>query len=235
MPNKLELNHVSVPLFAAEVRGSVAHPLRYIGSATIIGEHLCTAAHVVRATFDAGHIVLAQTYPGVITCQDVDVHPRWDFAILKPTGNLPDTPRVPIYVGALAMSLPVYAMGYHEDDTSAVAKQAAPRSFSGNITRVNKVPNGKSPSICELSFPTLAGFSGTAVVDSTFKAIIGMVYGNVEQSITVFAHEEVAEDGAVTYMETVKRIMDLGLFHGGADVAAMMADMGATPLTIDEA
>lgn len=230
----MQINHVLLPL----LRGSFSdrgrpEAMGFIGSASIIEKKVCTCSHVIEQIDFEREIVLTKWNPHIpeepwVIFSGAIVHPRFDFAVLQ-TDQSPPHPSIPIFDGILDMGLQVYAFGFHDDGfciTSDRRKdyQVAPRSFLGNVVRVHQFPNNKSPSLCELSFPTLSGFSGAPVLATGLEAVVGMIYGNVEQKITVHERYEL-RDGNMEFSETVNRILELGLFHSAATIRQLVSEL----------
>lgn len=105
--------------------------------------------------------------------------------------------------------------------------QVAPRAFFGNVVRVLNEKNNKSLSVCELSFPTLSGFSGAPVLSPGLDTIAGIIYGNTQQKIQVHEKYEM-RDGVNVFSETVNRIMELGLFHSIQSINSFLVDLKMT-------
>lgn len=203
----------------------------FLGSATIINGRVCTCKHVVEAVDFSKEVILTawdhQEMWAMFT--NAIVHPKYDFAILEPRHPLPFA-SLPLYEDPLPTGARVYTVGFHDDGvipTIGEGKnfQVASRTFYGNVVRIWETQSNKSPSICEISFPTHSGFSGAPLVDRTFRAIFGMVYGNLEQSIQLYSKTEVLEN-EVQFSEIVSRIIELGLFHRAQDIKRFLAELG---------
>lgn len=204
----------------------------YLGTATIIGRKVCTCSHVIGSINFENEVVLTKWVLNDISAPWIvftgaKIHPRFDFAELQ-TSEDPPQESLPLErigdIGPL-----VYVVGFHDDGFKSTPEglknfNVAPRAFFGNVVRVFEEPNNKSLSVCELSFPTLSGFSGAPVFSVGFDRIVGMVYGNVEQKIQVHSKYELHE-GRMEFSETVNRILELGLFHSIDCIERCLVDL----------
>lgn len=230
----MQANHVSLPL----LRGYRAAPNRteitgVLGSATIIGKQVCTCSHVLESIDFAKEVVLTKWNPHDeedpwVEFTGATVHPLYDFAVLL-SEQCPPFPPLPLNEKLLDMAPQVYAIGFHEDGICTTIEgrkmfQVAPRAFFGNVVRVLNEKNNKSLSVCELSFPTLSGFSGAPVLSPGLDTIVGIIYGNIQQKIQVHEKYELL-DGKKVFSETVNRIMELGLFHSIQSINSFLVDL----------
>lgn len=230
----IQANQVLLPLLLCE-RDSKNHLeiSGFIGSATIIGNTVCTCSHVIESIDFKKNAVISRWNPSdedgqFFEFSGAKLHPKYDFATLQ-TNESPPLDSLPLSEQILDMGPLVRAIGFHDDGyrinpDGRKMFQVAPRSFFGNVVRVYEVPSNKSPSQCELSFPTLSGFSGAPVFSNGFDSIVGMIYGNIEQKIQVYENYELV-DGEKRYSETVNRILELGLFHSTQSIKSFLADL----------
>jgi S1-C subfamily serine protease len=228
----IEAYQVSLPL----LKGILKSPQQaivsaFLGSATVLQGRVFTCRHVVEAVDFSKELVLTKwdLNGDWVVFDRVAMHTKYDFAELK-TQAKPPFESAPLYNKQVTPGTLLYAVGYHHEgsDTQGVTPNIAiaPRLFHGNVVRVWEIGNNKSPAVCELSFPTLSGFSGGALIGAGFDRVFGMVYGNLEQSIQVHSKYEL-KDGAVRFSETVNRILELGLFHSCKDLPSLMAEVNA--------
>lgn len=234
----LQANQVVIPLLKGHIRSDGRGEAgAFLGSATIIHGLVCTCAHVVRAVEPANReVILAKWNPHVHNEPWVifhaKVHPKYDFAVLL-TDQKPPLTQVPLLSAPLDMGPQVAVLGFHDDgtvhDERGRTQQVAPRMFSGNVVRTHDVRTNVSATLCELSFPVLSGFSGAPVLNYPgLDAVVGLAYGNAEQTIQVYGSSEV-RDGEQVFSETVNRILELGLFHSAVSIAGYLRDMGFGP------
>lgn len=229
----MKMTHAVIPLIGAKRTAGNIDLTRFLGSATIIDYQVCTCAHVIESINFETDIVLSKWVPEDpsspwVVFTNAKVHPRYDFAILK-SNQIPSSQSLMLRENLQDMGMQVYAVGYHDDGVVMTSDgkrniNLAPRSFFGNIVRFHQEPNNKSSAVCELSFPTLSGFSGAPVLNSSFDKILGMVYGNIEQKIQVHSKYELRE-GQMEFSETVNRILELGLFHSADSIKNFLADL----------
>jgi hypothetical protein len=228
----IDLYRVSLPLIRGvrhSPQGIVAKD--FLGSATVVGKTVCTCKHVVASVDFSREVVLTKWSlqgPWVVFT-GARRHPQFDFAVLD-SAEQPPLDSLPLFQNMMTMGTMVCAAGYHYDGVaqtpSGESLMLAPRAFLGNVVRVHDSVSNHSPAVCELSFPTLSGFSGAPLVSRDFDRIVGMVYGNVEQSILVHSRYE-QRDGNTEFSETVNRILDLGLFHLPTHIQRFLQDLNA--------
>lgn len=205
----------------------------FIGSATIIGKSVCTCSHVIKSIDFKKNPVVSRWIPqdengSFVVFTGAESHPKYDFAVLQSKESPPFDP-LPLNEQMLDMGPLVRTIGFHQDGCRINPDgrkmfQVAPRSFFGNVVRVYEEASNKSLSHCELSFPTLSGFSGAPVFSDGLDSIVGMVYGNIEQKIQVYENFELV-DGEKRYSETVNRILELGVFHSIKSIKSFLADL----------
>lgn len=88
------------------------------------------------------------------------------------------------------------------------------RVMKGHISRVvsRTSSSDRSHQFMEMSYPSLAGFSGAPVIDEHSLSLLGMLYGNVESSVEVFSFVDIERDGS-RLKESVNRLVELGKAH----------------------
>ena len=102
-----------------------------------------------------------------------------------------------------------------------------PRFMKGHIVRVGEnSPVEHAKSICEVSFPSLAGFSGTPILsDGEQQYVAGMLYGNYESSIQLFKITGINDSGNKCN-EEIHRVYEFGLAHTPSDIRQFLSDLG---------
>ena len=230
----MQITSAVLPLMKGYKTGqNIVEAIGFIGSATIVGNNVCTCAHVVQSVDFKSELILTKWNPDNPNepWQEfigAKVHKKYDFAVLQTINSPPNKP-LPLSNTPLEMSQQVYGIGFHDDGECISPEgrrnfQVAPRSFFGNVVRVDEQVNNFSPSLCELSFATLSGFSGAPVFSPGLDSIIGMIYGNVDQKIQVHQRYELI-DGDMKFSETVNRIMELGLFHSAKSIKTFLKEV----------
>ena len=158
----------------------------------------------------------------------LQIHPEMNFAIAR-TGvkqnkylRLAKTDMHPIELGTNISSF-----GYINAGRVGSDLRLEDKYFKGYIsfigTRSDKTLRCRT--VCELSFPTLNGFSGAPVFFENKNSLVGMLYGNRESKIEVFSNKLIEIKGkAVTKKHP--RSMALGLMHTVNDIVAFIEDMG---------
>lgn len=234
MTTTLNVTNAVLPLLKGNrMADGTINATGYLGSATVIGNEICTCKHVIESIDYVNEVVLTKWIPHEpnspwVVFTGADIHPRYDFAVLKSTRSHP-LESLPL-ADIQDMGLQVYVFGFHDDGVNMQIDgqklyKVAPRAFFGNVVRFFNESNNMSSSVCELSFPTLSGFSGAPVISSGLDSIVGMVYGNVEQKIQVHSKYELRE-GKMEFSETVNRILELGLFHSVNCIKRCLVDLG---------
>jgi len=99
--------------------------------------------------------------------------------------------------------------------------------MKGHIVRVGEnSPVEHAKSICEVSFPSLAGFSGTPILsDGEQQYVAGMLYGNYESSIQLFKITGINDSGNKCN-EEIHRVYEFGLAHTPSDIRQFLSDLG---------
>jgi hypothetical protein len=102
----------------------------------------------------------------------------------------------------------------------------------GHIVSITEKPSKtlRANSVCELSFPVTAGFSGAAVISSDqvdkFQ-LIGMLYSNLESSIQVHSFIDYKNEiEREKEKETIVKVTEFGLMHSIYDIKQFLDDMG---------
>lgn len=104
------------------------------------------------------------------------------------------------------------------------------RFMKGYISRLdNDAEFVRSKGVLETSYPSLSGFSGTAVFCKNGENLdlIGMLFQNVESTVEVFSFKEFSESGKVELKESVHRIVELGLAHTSDTIVKYLEEFKA--------
>lgn len=197
----------------------------YIGSQGL----LSTCAHIVEPLAD-GEILIAKDFnlDTFLEVKDIICHQSTDFAVGRINVNNSrflcplDSKSTPVLMGTDVQAFSFENYGKQGEDLAL-----RPRFFKGYISFIGRKPEHfrRCRTLCELSFPSLAGFSGAPVMYSTSDNLLGMLYDNKESSIEVFSHSEV-EEGEKRYSERIFRTMEFGLVHTIDDIQVFLKDLG---------
>ena len=124
------------------------------------------------------------------------------------------------------MGTDVTSFGYYNDGKDGKNLALRYRFYKGYISFLGNKPDAqlRSKSWCEVSFPSLSGFSGTPVFLSGTDGLVGMLYGGKESDIEVFSYSEVNE-GEKIFSEKIYRIMEFGLMHTISDIKTYLKEM----------
>jgi hypothetical protein len=203
---------------------------RYAGVAVYIGSYglVATCAHIVES-LDNEEILMAKDFnlDQFFEVQNIVCHPSMDFAVgqinVKDNSYLcPVNERLtPIIMGTDVSSFGHVNIGKKGIDISLKY-----RFFKGYISFLGDKPDSskRSKSLCEVSFPSLAGFSGAPVFLKGSDRLVGMLYGNNESNIEVFSFSEIADDNK-KYSEKVFRTIEFGLVHTISDIISYLDDL----------
>ncbi|MBM4873791.1 trypsin-like peptidase domain-containing protein [Vibrio parahaemolyticus] len=141
-------------------------------------------------------------------------HPTDDFAIIKlpVEGNKFFNLRHDRTI----LGLDVMSYGFLNGGVANGEIKIDYRFMKGYVSRVDSTPELlRSQGILETSYPSLSGFSGTAVFCKNGHELdlVGMLFNNSESTVEVFSFKEVSESGSVEFSESVNRIVELGVAH----------------------
>lgn len=240
----LNLHGTLLPLFCVKKtqNGAVKDPnqIRYVGSSFHINDEglIGTCAHIIDDVLDDEILVAVDAssqnndmYP----VNEITKHPSFDFAI--GVVKRPKYDVIPIFgEQILHMGTEVFAYSFMPDSIIDGKWHINQRVFKGYV--VGSHDNNPNSSIgarstCELSFPSLKGFSGTPIFfDKKETCIAGMLFSNKTSSIVSHEYSEVAEDGKV-FSEKISRVIELGLSHTAFDLRNFLNDLGVDRIPLD--
>lgn len=117
--------------------------------------------------------------------------------------------------GQVMLARDVASYGYLNNGVSDGVINIDYRVMKGHVSRVDSQGSRRfrSNKIIEVSYPSLAGFSGAPIFDTDNLELVGMLFGNVESSIEVFSVSEMSEEGNEKYAEKIHRIIEYGIGH----------------------
>ncbi len=203
---------------------------RYAGVGYYIGKNgiIATCAHIVEA-IKPQEILMAKDFHlnKFFEVKNLKVHPEVDFAIgqIDVRGN-----RVPPMVDEqshpLMMGTDVVSFGYVNYGKDEKNLNLQYRFFKGYITFLGNKPHKslRSRTFCEVSFPSLAGFSGSPIFFNGTDILAGMLFGNNESDIEVFSYSEIKEPNH-EYTEKVFRTLEFGTAHTVSDIKLFLNDL----------
>lgn len=121
--------------------------------------------------------------------------------------------------GGTLLGRDVVSYGYLSNGISNGMINVDYRIMKGHVSRVDSEGSRqhRSNQVIEVSFPSLAGFSGAPIfsvnIEKNRLDLIGMLFGNVETSIEVFSHTEIDKTNSDKYSEKIHRILEYGVGH----------------------
>lgn len=168
---------------------------------------------------------LGRWYP----LSDIRRHDHFDFAVGKIHLNETHFPH--IYQADTLLGKDVHALGTFVTQRAAGEISLERWLLRGYVTRhgadLNAWPH-HSKSVCELSFPSLEGFSGYPVlyVDSRIRKelLLGMLCGNRRSRLESVYSEE-RRDGQNVYRSSTERSVEFGVAHTASDILAYLRDL----------
>ena len=217
-----------LPLGIATPMGGARYSVdQFVGSSFFInGEGwVATCKHNLSELSAGQHYTCHYLRDGTIhELTDIRCHPKADLAIgridVRGEYLTPHADRLLPGIDVCAMGL--VKRGIH-DGLLAIDF----RYLKGYVTRVgpNDFDFPTGPTLLEVSFPSLPGFSGAPLITDT-NQLLGMLYGNLESTIEAFSMKEVSRAGEL-YRETVHRVLELGLAHPLEQFTQWVEELGA--------
>ncbi len=197
--------------------GSKASVKRFYGCAFPIDAegHFVTCRHVIPREVKADEILVAGhlTQDKCFKLEDVQNHPRWDFAIFR--CNTP-TLFPYLWVPELNLGDDVFAYGYHDWSFHDKELHIVPQLHKGHVIATPRIDVGICPVPLpwyQLSFPTPPGFSGSQIYhevgDGCFAA--GMI---VESISSEFSGVPIVSGKAIAGLEIQALARELGVQCG---------------------
>jgi len=204
---------------------------RFAGTGFYIGANgvVATCEHVV-ASLKRDEMIMAYdtNLKKFFKLSEINNHHEMDFSIARINVKnnkflrLVRTEKNPIELGTNISSF-----GYINAGRVGSDLRLEDKYFKGYISFIGKKPDStmKCRTVCELSFPSLSGFSGAPVFFENKSALIGMLYGNRETNIEVFSHL-VSENNGETITKKIFRTMEFGLMHTVNDIVIFLEELG---------
>lgn len=229
-----DYGHHVIALFATkhEMGTPKGHP-RYLGMAFFTGPdgEIATCKHVIESInngemFYAATVTASQIHSPVF---NIKCHPKYDFAIaktyIKDTKALPLSENKQPFIGE-----DIVAFGMTSDGIINNELRISARLFKGSIVRTFRYPlTDDSRSTCEVSFPSLSGFSGTAIINNNQdQTIAGMLFSNFESAIELYRDVRIEESGE-KYSEQIHKVVELGIAHTAEDIRIFTKDLENEP------
>lgn len=239
----MQFRYSILPLYAAKLKNGKptdnVNDLRYLGVSYHFNDqgNIATCKHIVESLV-AGETLVAIEMHGeclAYRVEDIRCHQKYDFAVgyvgRKNYQVVPIHGKKEIYIGD-----DVAAYGFTSDGIVNGMSTVVPRLFKGYITRTYHVPVvSDAKSLCEVSFPSLNGFSGTPII-FTNKAegasLAGMLFSNFESTISLHSFNEVDDNGD-KFSEQIHKVVEFGIAHTAYDVRTFINDLGITRVALD--
>ena len=225
-----DFNQYVLPLFEALVENNeIKETPRFLGMAFNINKSgaIATCAHLFSELDKSKTVIAIQMNDyNFFLVEEIKCHEKYDFAIAKvkrPVEIVLPLMPTDVYVAGID----VVAYGVNSDGLKGQQLDLCPRFMKGHIVRIGEnSPLEHAKSICEVSFPSLAGFSGTPILsDGAQQYVVGMLYGNYESSIQLHNIMEI-DDSGNKYSEQIHRVYEFGLAHTPSDIQQFLSDLG---------
>ena len=225
-----DFRYLVLPLFIAVLKeGEIAEPLKYLGMAFFINKEgtIATCSHLISNADPNKSIIGIQMHNDkFFEVKNIKCHERYDFAIAET--DIKDNLVLPLIEKEhLRAGTDIVAYGVNTAGMDGQVLDLHPRFMKGYLVRVGEKPAVEhARSVCEVSFPSLSGFSGTPIVsDLPNQQIVGMLYGNYESTIELHNTTEIEENGS-KYSEQIHRVLEFGLAHTADDIYKYLEDLG---------
>jgi Trypsin-like peptidase domain len=210
---------------------------RYLGVSYHFNDQgdIATCSHVVKSLKEGESLVAVEMYDKCLAyrVEDTRCHSKYDFAVGHVRRDnykaLPLHGKKEIFIGADVM-----AFGFTTDGKVDNRNVCTPRLFKGHIVRTHYTPlRNDARSTCEISFPSHNGFSGTPLLfNKPETSLAGMLFGNLESTITLHKISDVDESGS-KYSEEIHKVVELGVAHTAFDIRCFLDDLGITRIPLD--
>jgi len=235
-----QFRHCLLPLFAMDLADGIPQDpkkSRYIGVSFHFNDmgNIATCSHIVQSLQANESLVGVEMY-GECLCykvEDIRCHKKYDFAVGR-VGRTNYRPvaihgKKDIYIGANLM-----AYGFTSNQVQNSKEEIHPRLFKGHVVRTHHEPIlPVSKSTCEISFPSLKGFSGAPLLfDKEEASVAGMLFSNFESSITLHQLTEIDDKGN-KFAEVAHRVVELGVAHTAFDIRCYLNDLGIDRVALD--
>jgi hypothetical protein len=213
--------------------GQPVGPARHLGMAFFIGSNgeIATCKHVIQS-IKSGEMFLANSISRDQKSSfvfNIKTHRKYDFATAQVDWK--DTQAIPLskaeqpYIGD-----DIVAFGATSFGVIAGEIQIHLRLFKGYIVRTHHTPIlSDAKSTCEVSFPSLSGFSGTPLISQgKEESVAGMLFSNYESTIQIHKNISIKDDGN-EYSEEIHKVIELGVAHKAKDIQEFIQDMEDQP------
>jgi len=209
---------------------------RFAGTGFYLGANgvVATCEHIV-SSIDADEMIMAYDIKSHTFFQlnHVKCHPSMDFAVARiQVKNNSYFKLLSTQKRSIPLGTDVSSCGYINAGRVGSALRLEDKFFKGYISFIGNRPDPSAHcrTLCELSFPTLVGFSGAPVFYKDQNLLFGMLYGNKETRIEVASSPETAENHRASTAKKY-RTMAFGLMHTIDDIISFLADMGLRVLS----
>ncbi len=204
---------------------------RFAGTGFFIGVGglVATCSHIM-APLENNEMLMAYSIhqKKFFELKSIHCHAYMDFAIARIDVKdnkflkLLSTKERPLVLGTNVSSF-----GYINAGRVGFDLRLEDKYFKGYISFIGNKPDAsmRCRTVCELSFPSLTGFSGAPVFLGDKSVLAGMLFGNRETNIEVFSRSAV-EAKAKPSRNSIFRTMEFGLMHTIDDIKSFLVDIG---------
>ena len=217
------------PLVTAVEKPYGLEEISFVGSCFLLNKNglIATCAHIVEKVSKDRRLFLSDISAGkCFRLENIKLHSFADFAVGFVNQSFDDflKPYTGSCLGKLGHDVMNFGYTYAAIKGTNVAFDT--RISKGYISRMNNERDTtlRCYGICELSFPSFPGCSGSPIVSPLNAEVLGMLYFNLESSIETFSFSEYNEKGELE-REKVCRIVEFGLMHTIDDIKTFLKDM----------
>jgi hypothetical protein len=225
----LDLAEYVFALSTAELKLGELTDISFVGSCFLISKAglIATCAHITEKATLGKQLFVCNIKDGKFySLENIKTHSFADFAV--GTINMEQDVFLKPYPGSCFEKLghDVMNFGYTDAFKNGTIIEYDTRISKGYISRVSDRRSEilRCNRVCELSFPSLPGCSGSPVISPHNAEVLGMLYSNLESTIETFSYSEYRDDQE-TVRERVSRIIDFGLMHTIEDIRVFLHDM----------
>ena len=236
----MQFRNSLLPLYALSLKKSIPddpRDFRYLGMSYHFNDqgNIATCKHIVESLEEHEALYGVELHGDrlMFKVEDIRSHPKYDFSVgfvsRKIYEAIPLHEKKEVYIGTN-----VFAYGSTNEGIINGKLVTTPRLMKGHIVRTFEESFlSDARSTCEISFPSLKGFSGTPLFfDNEKTSAAGMLFSNLESTIELHQFQEIERNGKM-YSERVHKVIELGIAHTAYDVRVFLKDLNIKRVATD--